>query len=210
MSDRSHQPHTDEEAGHLLGGMAILLIVGSLLGIGYNMLGMQARRPWGLAWIAEDKVAALADMEPIVAVDPPAEQYYTDISDPLAVPQLVTGTLPEIPAIGRPVPMELGAVVQFIDADAALLVDARDRDQYAEGHIPGAISLPYDEAITDPALLEGLETGGRPIIAYCGSGCEVSLSLAEELIFAGHTRVAVLNGGFPDWVAAGHPVAEGD
>jgi hypothetical protein len=82
MSERSHHSRTGEQAGHLLGGIVALVIAGTLLGLGYNLLGMEARRPWGLTWIAEDKAAALAEMTPIVAVEPSTEQYYTNSSIP--------------------------------------------------------------------------------------------------------------------------------
>lgn len=188
-------------------GVARILLCGILLGLAYNALGLQSRRPWGLPWIAEDKLAALAASTAVSgsAAAEPAGGYVTQLSDPLAIPS--AGVLPEIPAAGRPVQIELGAVRQYADSGAALIVDARDPDEFAAGHIRGAINLPYDTAVSDPALLESLDAGGRPIITYCGGGaCEVSLSLAEELIFAGYDRVAVYVGGFPEWEQAGYPV----
>ena len=35
------------------------------------------------------------------------------------------------------------------------------------------------------------------------------MSLADELFYAGHSRVAVYTGGFGEWVAAGYPVETG-
>jgi rhodanese-related sulfurtransferase len=75
----------------------------------------------------------------------------------------------------------------------------------------GALNLPYERAATDPTALERLDTAGRPIITYCGGGqCEVSLSLAHELLASGFPRVAVYVGGFPEWQDAGKPVATGE
>ena len=59
------------------------------------------------------------------------------------------------------------------------------------------------------AELWELDSGGRPIITYCGTGCEVSLELAAELIYAGQQRVAVYTGGFPEWRDSGNPVELG-
>jgi rhodanese-related sulfurtransferase len=101
-------------------------------------------------------------------------------------------------------------MVRYFEEDAALIVDARDAPEFLEGHIPGAVNLPYAEVISSPSLVESLETRGRPVIAYCGGeGCEVSLGVAEELTRAGFPRVAVYVGGFPEWVASGHPVEQG-
>jgi rhodanese-related sulfurtransferase len=125
--------------------------------------------------------------------------------DPIPDPDL-----PEIPAAGRPVQIELGAVKLYVDSSAALVIDARDPFEYEEGHLPGAINVPYETAISDPVLLENLDTGGRPIIAYCGGGdCEVSYSLAIELVALGYERVAVYVGGFPEWQEKGLPVVTG-
>jgi rhodanese-related sulfurtransferase len=103
--------------------------------------------------------------------------------------------------------MGLPIVKKFFEARAAFLIDAREPDEYAAGHIPGAISLPYDQSVTDPAKLESLDTGGKPIIIYCGGGtCEISMNLAFALIEAGHKKVLVYEGGFPEWAEAGLPV----
>ena len=68
-----------------------------------------------------------------------------------------------------------------------------------------------EEQLSLPALLESLDTAGRPIIVYCGGGtCEISISLAEELIFAGHQRVAVYMGGYPEWVETGNAIETGE
>lgn len=189
------------------GGVARIVLCGILLGLGYNALGLESRRPWGLPWLAEDKLAELTASTAVSgsAAAEPDDTYVTQLSDPLAIP--MAAGLPEIPAAGRPVQIELGAVKQYADSGAAVIVDAREPEEYAAGHIRGAINLPYDTAVSDPALLEALDTAGRPIITYCGGGtCEVSLSLAEELIFAGHDRVAVYIGGFPEWEQSGYPV----
>jgi rhodanese-related sulfurtransferase len=194
-------------------GAALIIFSGALLGIAFNGFGLIAERPWGLSWIGEDKLAALAKTEPVVAEEQPAaDGYWTDVDDPLAVPTAARGGagLPEIPAVGRPVQIELGALKRYYDAGAALIIDAREPEDYAQGHIHGALNIPYDVGADDPAMLESLDTGGRPIITYCSGGtCEVSLSLAEDLVYAGHQRVAVYIGGYAEWADAGYAVDKG-
>ena len=200
-----------------LRSILIICVAGALLGASYNWFGLQGSRGWGLPWIATDPLAEMAGLEMVAA---PAEAALVEESDPYATystdPLAVAGdpepdlSLPEIPAAGRPVQIELGAVQLYVDAGGAFLIDARDPYEYEEGHLPGSINLPYDSAISDPALLESLDTGGRPIIAYCGGGdCEVSYSLALELVAFGHERVAVYVGGFPEWQESGLAVVTG-
>jgi rhodanese-related sulfurtransferase len=211
------------EAG-IAKGIGAIVLVGILLGVSYNWFGLRSQRKWGLPWIGEDKVAALRAMQAVdvPAGDPPpkptptpGDRHSTTDSDPFAVPEneapQAAAALPEIPDIGRPVPIKLGAFERYAEAHAALILDARDAEEYREGHVPGARNLTYEQAATDPALIEKLDPGGRPIIVYCGGGeCEVSMHLAEELIGSGFSRVAVYLGGFPEWHAANKPVERGE
>jgi rhodanese-related sulfurtransferase len=198
-----------------LRSILIICIAGILLGASYNWFGLQGPRGWGLPWIATDPLAEMAALEVVAMPPEPAaaehsDPYATFSNDPLAIVGDPTPdpSLPEIPAVGRPVQIELPAVRMFVDANGAFIIDARDPYEYEEGHLPGSINLPYETAISDPVLLESLQTGGKPIIAYCGGGdCEVSYSLALELVAMGYERVAVYVGGFPEWQENGLPVA---
>ena len=191
-------------------GVLLIMLGGVVLGLVYNYIGQHSRRPWGLEWIGQDRLAQLATMEPVAGDGEPAPSPTSYVSDdPLAIPGAapVAAALPQIPDIGRPVEIYIDAVKQYHDADAAMIVDARDVEEYAEGHIAGAVNLPHDVAATDPTRLERFDPGGRPIVTYCGGGtCEVSLSLAYELLSAGHHPVAVYMGGFGEWELAGYPV----
>jgi len=195
----------------LLADVLLLIGIGVVLGLGYNTLGLQEGAGWGIAWKGVDRFGEFNDREDntVAAVEDPGESAYMAVSDdPLAPPPDVEQPVPEIMDVGRPVKVELKAVKQLYDASAALFVDAREEWEFNEGHIGGAISLPYDISVTDPAKLEQLDSGGRPIVVYCGGGaCEVSLKLADEMVnYYGHRRVAVYMGGFPEWVGAGYPI----
>jgi rhodanese-related sulfurtransferase len=115
-----------------------------------------------------------------------------------------------IPDVPGPLTLELPAFKQLYDASAALVVDARETSQYAEGHIAGAVSLPYNGALAEPEKVAALEPARRPIVVYCSGGtCEVAMDLAKFLIESGKRRVLVYAGGYPEWLAAGYPVARG-
>ena len=202
----------EEEVGPGLWlGVAGMLAVGVVLGLLYNQIGLTGQPAWGLAWVATDPVEELAALDMVELPDPPGAPA-TVSDDPLAPPPgAVPSALPEIPAVGRPVKIPLAVMKLFVDQQAAMIVDAREPEEFVEAHVPGALNLPYDLVVTDPARLESLDTGGRPIIVYCGGGgCELSLQLANELLFAGHERVAIYEGGFPEWVGNGYPVQAGE
>lgn len=203
--------------GSRVRGALVIVLAGLALGLTYNTFGLLGRPAWGLSWVAKDAMERLEDAGTVRVDDEassaaPLESYTTDLDDPLAIPApLAPQGLPEIPAVGRPVKIEIGALKLYYDAAAALVVDARDPEDYAEGHIRGAINLPYDLVVSDPALVETLDTAGRPVVTYCGGGgCEVSVGVAEELSLAGFERVAVYVGGFGEWEGAGYPVGRGE
>ena len=96
---------------------------------------------------------------------------------------------------------------QILDSGNVLFVDARTREDYDYGHIPGAVSLPigqFDELI-DP-FLDQYEIE-QPIVTYCsGRTCEDSHNLAQLLIDLGYIDVKVFIDGYPGWEAEGFPV----
>ena len=76
-----------------------------------------------------------------------------------------------------------------------IILDAREQDEYDEGHIPGAILIPYGE-IADRAENE-LPDKNQLILVYCRSGRRSKIA-AEELVKLGYTNVKEF-GGIIDW-----------
>jgi len=188
----------------LIRDIALLVGIGVVLGVGYNAIGLRGGNDWGIAWKGVPLIETLGDEVKPVETDelPPGNMS----DDPLA-PVTPPRGIPVIEDFGRPVEIGLRAIKQLYDADAALFIDAREDWEYAAGHIPGAINLPYEQAITDPARLEAIDQRDKPIVTYCGGGsCEISISVAWELLGVGKAPVAVYMGGFPEWEKAGYPV----
>ena len=178
-------------------------------GPGGNALGLRVGNDWGLAWKGVALIETLG--EEVQAVEPETAARGPVSDDPLAPPPAAQQAVPVIEDYGRPVEIGLTAVKQLHDASAALFLDSREDWEFAEGHIPGAINLPYERAISDPAALEKIDQRGKPIVVYCGGGtCEVSISVAWELLGVGKTHIAVYMGGFPEWAEAGFPVEKAD
>lgn len=88
---------------------------------------------------------------------------------------------------------------QFDDAPH-ILIDVRTPQEFASGHIPGAINISV-ETLAD-RLSEIPE--GQPVVVYCRSGNR-SASAAQILAGAGYTDIYDL-GGIIEWTAAGLPV----
>ena len=153
------------------------------------------------------KPAPVAATPSKAATPPPAAPATPPTSTPTVAPASV---LPVIPDVDRPIKLELASLKKLYDAVAVLVVDARDANEYADGHIAGAINLPYNDASGDPSRIERLGEAGRPIAVYCSGGaCELSMDLAKLMLEHGRKRVLVYEGGYPEWQAAGYPVAGG-
>lgn len=113
-------------------------------------------------------------------------------------------TAPVIPLTREPLAGTLATVKALYATRAAVFVDARSADEYAAGHIAGAISLPFDDAFKQPELAKRLADHGKPIVTYCDGGdCTLSKDLAFTLIDQGHKRVLFYADGFPGWKAGG-------
>ena len=77
----------------------------------------------------------------------------------------------------------------------AIILDVRTQEEYAEGHIPGAICIP-NETIADQ-MPEGLPDLEQRILVYCRSGNR-SKQAAQKLADMGYTNVHEF-GGIIDW-----------
>lgn len=86
--------------------------------------------------------------------------------------------------------------------DDLLVLDVRPSEEYAAGHLPGAVSIPVAEL---KRRLKELPKN-KEIVAYCrGSFCAFAPEAARLLEQKGY-RARVLDAGLPDWEAGGLPV----
>jgi hydroxyacylglutathione hydrolase len=86
-----------------------------------------------------------------------------------------------------------------------LVIDVRQADEYAAGHVPGSVHL---TAGSLPDRLDELPRD-RPIVTICASGVRASIA-ASLLRSAGFEDVSWVASGVPAWRAAGHPVVRGE
>jgi glyoxylase-like metal-dependent hydrolase (beta-lactamase superfamily II)/rhodanese-related sulfurtransferase len=86
-------------------------------------------------------------------------------------------------------------------APETFVLDVREPAEYADGHVPGAVSLPQSELAT---RLDEVPRD-RPIVTICRSGSR-SLKAAQFLHQMGYTDVTNATGGTEVWLAAGKPV----
>jgi rhodanese-related sulfurtransferase len=102
-------------------------------------------------------------------------------------------------------PVAAADLLERIESDEVVVLDVRPEDEYAAGHLPGALSIPVAELEERLAELPF----DREVVAYCrGPYCVMSLEAVEMLRSHGF-RARRLDVGLPDWRAQGRSVAEG-
>lgn len=78
-------------------------------------------------------------------------------------------------------------------------VDARETKLYVEGHIPGALNIPFEHVGEYSTMLNAIPKT-ELILIYCDGGdCHLSNDLAQHMLQDGWKRVAVYEGGWEEW-----------
>ena len=91
--------------------------------------------------------------------------------------------------------------------DADVLIDVREADEYAAGHLPGAIHA--SRGMLEFKLSNSPELSSRDlkIVLYCKTSGRAALA-ACALHDMGYLQVKSISGGFDAWSGAGKPVAK--
>ncbi len=101
----------------------------------------------------------------------------------------------------------LGTALDFHQTESHRFIDARPAEKYAKGHIPGALSLPFqtlDDHFGTAAILLDSQ---KPLVVYCGNrDCDDALLLTIELKNMGAAHLVLYVDGFELWSQHGGAV----
>lgn len=87
---------------------------------------------------------------------------------------------------------------------ALYVLDVRSPEEFASGHVPGAVNIPYDQVASRLAEIPK----DKELVLYCRSGRRAGLA-AAELEKAGYEDLKLMQGDMPGWEKAGLPVEGG-
>ena len=128
--------------------------------------------------------------------------------------------VPSEPSSGTSVLDPLAAEIDEVDAyvvqsllagDSCVLIDARKDEDYANGFIPGALSLPLDRFDEIYPTLADRLTRSDIVVVYCiDRSCLDSTMLGVELVKKGHENVLIYKDGIADWKSRGLPLDRSD
>jgi rhodanese-related sulfurtransferase len=83
------------------------------------------------------------------------------------------------------------------------LVDVREDNEWARGHLPGAVHL--GKGIIERDIEQAFPDKGAALVLYCGGGFRSAL-VADNLQRMGYTNIISMDGGWRGWFEAGYPV----
>lgn len=124
---------------------------------------------------------------------------------PDSIKQLVGKTKKEVPTINME---QFKAGLD--NKSLGLIVDVRNPDEYAEGHIPGAVNVPrglLEFTIWSHVGYPDKTDMNKQMTLYCKTGGRCALA-TKTLRDLGFTNVTSADMVFENWVKAGYPVAK--
>ncbi len=126
-----------------------------------------------------------------------------------------------LPSFAGSLIIDTAAVEQALKR-GAIVWDARDEDEYAQGHLPGAVNfgavsdLFRDANREDPPSAAvaaqlfgnaGIDILQREVVVYAGKGDPAAYYAARMIEYYGGRHGKVYHGGIDDWRAAGKPLS---
>jgi rhodanese-related sulfurtransferase len=126
----------------------------------------------------------------------------------LALRKVAEARIPEVAVITKAfavpgadgLPMSRDDLEKRLAQDQIVLIDVRPSLEYDAGHLPGAISVPPEEL---PGRIGDLPRD-RPIVAYCRGAYCLFADEAVALLRGQGFDAYRLDGGWPEWISAGH------
>lgn len=157
----------------------------------------------------------------LVATRRDAQRIYYRLASPsvielwLALRRTAESQLAELPAVAQAYlgeeaedlePIDRDELARRIEAGTVVLIDVRPPEEFAQGHIAGAVSVPVERVA---AWARALAPKRKPIVAYCrGPYCVYAVEAVAELRKRG-LRATRVRDGVAEWRAAGYPVETG-
>ncbi len=188
-----------------MAGRACLILQASVIvavGVGAGWLHMQ-RADDAVGEIDRSIARAVAREARPQAEGPTGPEFVGDPADS-GTPE----TTPADPADPTALPFEITSAQArpLYEQGIADFIDARLKEDFEAGHIPGAFSMPPRSfnATEPPAIQAGLiaPDESRVVIVYCeGGDCDASHIVAERLAELNFPRIHIMVDGFPGWEA---------
>ncbi|WP_337872854.1 rhodanese-like domain-containing protein [Ignavibacterium sp.] len=194
-----------------------ILIISSIIGLVYNFLN-----PNGVPLIREERKLTFVEEENLLPVD--SSTFSIDSTsitktdndvlnkDEKKIDSTSQKSSNEILTVkenfSKPLAIKIDKAYQLFK-QGVKFIDARMPEEFAEGHIKGAINIPFDG---DESYRNVLNSFSKEeiLVTYCsGTECDLSILLGDELFEKGFKKVYIFFGGWNDWVERNYPISKG-
>lgn len=92
--------------------------------------------------------------------------------------------------------------------DGIQFIDARSPEEFSEGHIKGAVNIPFYGSENYLKVINKLDKN-KVFVTYCsGADCDISTLSGDELFKMGFKKVYVFVGGYEEWGKNNYPVTK--
>lgn len=185
-----------------------IVIISSAIGFVYNVLN-----PKGISLIKEERVLIFDEDENSDSTDLlesrpneiPLQKTDDDNISP-GINSIIEESNNQTPEpFKEPVAIRLSRAYQLFQ-QGILFIDSRSKEEYADGHIKGAVNIPFYESDKYEEVLAKIDKN-QIVVTYCsGADCDTSILHGDELFEKGYKRVYIFYGGWNDWLDAGYPI----
>ncbi len=105
-----------------------------------------------------------------------------------------------------PLLIDAKTAYKYFDNGNAIFIDARDKWDYGEGHIRGALNFPEYRIDMELDEINKLDKS-KIYIVYCGSeDCDLSTRVAMQFSSLGFNNIKVMEDGWEAWLRSGYPI----
>jgi rhodanese-related sulfurtransferase len=181
--------------------MGLILAVAICLGLAYNATSpLAVHSNAGITGDPSPRDESLGEIQPLPAGTPDPALHNETVTATLTAQQGGTAELPKkLPSI-----LAWPEVKSLLSQGRIVLVDARDKNAFDAGHIPGAVSLPLAELNQKIGDFMAKYAKTTALVVYCSNiNCHMSHSLAATLTQQhGYADVREMPGGYAEWMVA--------
>lgn len=134
---------------------------------------------------------------------------YAVAGEPAATPAAAPAAKPAAPIaapatfVATPMSQEALLEQQAKHPKQLFVLDVRTPQEYAEGHVPGAVNVPHDQLASRLAEVPK----DKDVVLYCRSGRRAGMA-ADVLAANGYKHLSHLEGDMNAWVEKGRPVVK--
>ncbi len=183
----------------------IIILVSIILSLVYNHFhpnGLNLiRLEKNLNW-ADDSLAIISDSS--LAVDSVQSQKNKSIDS--VVIDVKTEITEAIESYKEPKAIKLDFAYKLFKQKVQF-IDSRSPEEFAEGHIKGAINIPFYGSENYLNVINRLNKN-EMIVTYCSSAeCDISTLSGDELFKMGFKKVYVFVGGYDEWTKYNYPTS---